>query len=538
MDFANTIRNCSSFISICSAEDLDAFEHMKWVDYHLKQFKMAKSVRQKICFLRVWCLAESYECSVTKDMPYILKGGKHKKNMVTGELEYETNGSILEKLQYLVDIENSDATYEQDKRNILKMVEGKGGGIARLNSAIMGAISGAFSGTLLKGPSDYALPCAACGDLKAKEIVMRDPSSIFCTAANGFTKLLSEMISMGSFDMYEHDTEFGGTCLTWAAYGAHWETSKLLLDNCLPNLDKLEDYLNTTSHHGRSALMAASKYGHAEYMKFLIDYAVEKNVDLHINALDNDGLNAVMFCCIGGHSSALKVLLDAHADTNRTDKNRSTALMKAVSLGHPACVSLLLEYGADPVMMDSNGITAMTKKKVDDVEDKLYDDCIRRVRQHYKATTGDAQELMYVTTAVQALEGKARKTSVVYEYQEPTKMNRGREITRQNLLDKKINVLRHTVKNKNIDVKLLADPILNKRITRMQARMRGYIGRNAVKKLISALKFTNKSGNYAHRGSFHRSGVGARMMLESSSTNELQIMKSRIDKPRPKPLLY
>ena len=127
---------------------------------------------------------------------------------------------------------------------------------------------------------------------------------------------------------------------------------------------------------------------------------------------------------------------------------------------------------------------------------------------------------------------------MVYEYQEPTKMNRGREITRQNSLDKKINVLRHTVKNKNIDVKLLAYPILNKRITRMQARMRGYIGRNAVKKLISALKFTNKSGNYAHRGSFHRSGVGARMMLESSSTNELQIMKSRIDKPRPKPLLY
>ena len=57
---------------------------MKWVDYHLKQFKMAKSVRQKICFLRVWCLAESYECSVTKDMPYILKGGKHKKNMNSG----------------------------------------------------------------------------------------------------------------------------------------------------------------------------------------------------------------------------------------------------------------------------------------------------------------------------------------------------------------------------------------------------------------------------------------------------------------------
>ena len=65
------------------------------------------------------------------------------------------------------------------------------------------------------------------GDVKAKEIVMRDESSIFCTAANGFTTLLYEMIKMGSFDMHAHDVEFGGTCSVWAAYGAHSDTSKL-----------------------------------------------------------------------------------------------------------------------------------------------------------------------------------------------------------------------------------------------------------------------------------------------------------------------
>ena len=139
---------------------------------------------------------------------------------------------------------------------------------------------------------------------------------------------------------------------------------------------------------------------------------------------------------------------------------------------------------------------------------------------------------------MQAHEGKGKKSNTIHEYIEQSKTKHGLEITRQNSIKKKMSVLQHAIKNKNIDVKLLADPILNKRITRMQARMRGFIGRMAVKKLILALRFTNKSGNYAHRGSFHSSGVGA-MMLRSSSTSELEVaMKSRIDKPRPKPLLY
>ena len=55
--------------------------------------------------------------------------------------------------------------------------------------------------------------------------------------------------------MYAHDVEFGG--LSSLAIWCPSDTSKLLLDSCLPDQDKLESYLNATSNHGRSALLAA-----------------------------------------------------------------------------------------------------------------------------------------------------------------------------------------------------------------------------------------------------------------------------------------
>ena len=136
--------------------------NLKWKDYYLKKFEIPKNVGQKICFLRVWCLVEAFQCSITPGMPFILKAGRHRKNEITGELEFETMPN-LNRLQHLVDIERAEASVKKDKRMILEMVEGKGGGIAHLNGRIMGAISGAYSAMLLNGPSDYAVPSAAWG---------------------------------------------------------------------------------------------------------------------------------------------------------------------------------------------------------------------------------------------------------------------------------------------------------------------------------------------------------------------------------------
>ena len=524
-------------MAICPSENLDAFQNMQWKDYHLRKFDFLEpEVRHKICFLRVWCLVESFQCSITPGMPFIMKAGKHRRNGITGELEFEVNGSILEKLQFLVNIREAEASIPKDKHEILQMVE-EGVGIGRLNSKIIGAISGAFSGTLLKGPSDFALPCAACGDWKAKEIVLRDSSTIFCAAANGFTRLFAEMINMGTFDMYARDIEYGGTCLTWAAYGAHEETSKLLLDNCLPDMDKLENYINATSYHGRSALMAASKYGHAEYLEFLINYAEEKDIDLWINAVDNDCQSAVMFCCIGGHDKALEILIKASANVNLNDLNGSTALIKAVSLGYPSCVSLLLDNGADPDLVDDNGNSALTKAKLDGVDEELYNECTRLVLSKICVSTKGSEKMKYVTMA-KMYEGSGNVKGNVHKYIEPSKKEDRKGTRRKESLKKKFSVLQHAVSNKNIDVKLLADPVVNKKITRIQARLRGLIGRKLARRLVIALKFTNKTGNFAHRGSFYSSGASVKMLSSSRSDDILYTQERILDKPRPKPLLY
>ena len=50
LDFKSTVENCSSFVSICPSDDLDAFESMQWSDYYLKKFDLTDEVKKKNIF--------------------------------------------------------------------------------------------------------------------------------------------------------------------------------------------------------------------------------------------------------------------------------------------------------------------------------------------------------------------------------------------------------------------------------------------------------------------------------------------------------
>jgi len=84
----------------------------------------------------------------------------------------------------------------------------------------------------------------------------------------------------------------------------------------------------------------------------LCDYLVEKGCGLCLDIEQKKQLERKLSCCIhdaalGGHKTALQLLLDMGADINERDSNGETALLAAISSDDLSCVKILIERGAD-----------------------------------------------------------------------------------------------------------------------------------------------------------------------------------------------
>jgi ankyrin repeat protein len=60
----------------------------------------------------------------------------------------------------------------------------------------------------------------------------------------------------------------------------------------------------------------------------------------------------------GGQEETAQVLLDLGADINAVDDDGMTALIRAARCGHETLVKMLLSRGADPTVKDKKGWTA------------------------------------------------------------------------------------------------------------------------------------------------------------------------------------
>ena len=133
LDFGSTILNCTSFIVVVShQEEVENMENMDIVSGRSES--LSAGVRKQIAFMRVWCLVEACQAAQMENMPYILKCGRYVKKE-DGSLAFESNGGMLEKLSYLVNIEKAEATVESDRLRIIGEVRDTVG-IDRLNSII------------------------------------------------------------------------------------------------------------------------------------------------------------------------------------------------------------------------------------------------------------------------------------------------------------------------------------------------------------------------------------------------------------------
>lgn len=169
---------------------------------------------------------------------------------------------------------------------------------------------------------------------------------------------------------------------TDAAMDGNLETVKSILASGI-NID-----IEPRSHKGWTALMAASTSGKTAVVKYLISQGANAKVKLEdgettliqaaqsddnkeiveallkagaeINAQTQEGLTALMRFAWMGQIEAVKLLLDAGADTKLKNENGWTAFYFACSHGNnEKIVKYLLDAGANPNEKDARGQTPL-----------------------------------------------------------------------------------------------------------------------------------------------------------------------------------
>ncbi|KAH9507422.1 hypothetical protein Btru_058043 [Bulinus truncatus] len=98
---------------------------------------------------------------------------------------------------------------------------------------------------------------------------------------------------------------------------------------------------NAVDKDGLNALLYASDKGCLEYLKDL------KKFNADFNVSDVRGATALMLCAQWGHDDCLQFLLNEHPDVNIKDKNGETALIYASKQGRTTCVQHLMNSKAN-----------------------------------------------------------------------------------------------------------------------------------------------------------------------------------------------
>nr|XP_020476967.1 ankyrin repeat domain-containing protein 50-like [Monopterus albus]XP_020476968.1 ankyrin repeat domain-containing protein 50-like [Monopterus albus]XP_020476969.1 ankyrin repeat domain-containing protein 50-like [Monopterus albus]XP_020476970.1 ankyrin repeat domain-containing protein 50-like [Monopterus albus]XP_020476971.1 ankyrin repeat domain-containing protein 50-like [Monopterus albus] len=117
-----------------------------------------------------------------------------------------------------------------------------------------------------------------------------------------------------------------------------------------------------SDHLGQTPLTLASRQGHVNMLSVLLEWAQSKEPEKAVQMMehvDNEGWTALRSAAWGGHSEAVRLLLDAGADVDGCDSEGRTALRAAAWGGHEEIVLTLLDYGAQVDKADSKGRTPL-----------------------------------------------------------------------------------------------------------------------------------------------------------------------------------
>ncbi|MBZ5684229.1 MAG: ankyrin repeat domain-containing protein [Acidobacteriia bacterium] len=129
-----------------------------------------------------------------------------------------------------------------------------------------------------------------------------------------------------------------------AAFAKHFEMMKLLLQSGAK--------VDAPDHRGMPLLVSTGFFDPTTTTILL-----EAGADT--NATDREGETALMKASGYGVKETVKILIEHHADVNRKDLKGRTALMHAAAGRRSDAIPLLLENGADPNVRDNEGKSAL-----------------------------------------------------------------------------------------------------------------------------------------------------------------------------------
>jgi ankyrin repeat protein len=199
----------------------------------------------------------------------------------------------------------------------------------------------------------------------------------------------------GSF--YMGDPGDRDTALACASKNGHLETVKLLLDQGAN--------VNSKDRFGNFALVLATSGRYIEIVRLLLDQGA--NVD----SKDNEGDPVLQIASKNGYTEIVRLLLDRGANIDlKDDSYNFTALMYASIKGRTEIVQLLLNWGADTSLKNTNGKTALCIASFHDhnkivallsssIEDKLYYRCMKQVAISNADTSMLSPEMRYTLKA-------------------------------------------------------------------------------------------------------------------------------------------
>lgn len=115
-------------------------------------------------------------------------------------------------------------------------------------------------------------------------------------------------------------------------------------------IDWPKTQLEARTPQDESPLMMAALKGHTALARKLIVKGADVN---------KPGWAPLHYAATGGHLEIMNLLLEHHAFIDAESPNGTTPLMMAAHYGTPAAVKLLLEAGADTAMKNQQGLTAL-----------------------------------------------------------------------------------------------------------------------------------------------------------------------------------
>jgi len=191
--------------------------------------------------------------------------------------------------------------------------------------------------------------------VKAEEIDLK----LINAVTTGDIKEVKVLIKIGiDINIKDKNSE---TALVHASKNGHLEIVRILLDNNVELIKKesiLLDYNYTEL--GNQPLTVASFYGHIDIVKLLLENG-NSNVDYdYINVYDQVGGTALTAAIVGNQIKVIILLIKNGADVNaQTGDEEWTPLMTAVHEDNYDIVKLLIENKANINAQSSSGETAL-----------------------------------------------------------------------------------------------------------------------------------------------------------------------------------